>query len=122
MRHEDGNGIRGVIFDFSPDQMISRVRNVGDFVGAFVFQKWTGNSDSRQAIFRRATRASGCPAGGGAPSDSLVALMIDHGVRFQWTPVGVHHVSDQGLYSRKLVYNAIESFKEVVDQAGILGL
>jgi hypothetical protein len=97
MRHEDGNGIRGVIFDFSPDQMISRVRNVGDFVGALVFQKWTGNSDSRQAIFRRATRASGFPAGGGAPSDSLVALMIDHGVRFQWTPVGVHHVSDQGL-------------------------
>lgn len=39
------------VFDYLPETMLKRVANIGDFAGVLVFDKWTGNSDGRQAVF-----------------------------------------------------------------------
>jgi hypothetical protein len=44
------------IFDYLPETMLSRVANLKDFGRCLVLDKWTANSDGRQAIFARAPR------------------------------------------------------------------
>jgi hypothetical protein len=39
------------IYDFLLDEWFGRVLNLEDFLGIFVFDKWTCNTDGRQAIF-----------------------------------------------------------------------
>jgi hypothetical protein len=41
------------VMDFLPHALLSEVTNLVDFCGMFVFDKWTCNTDSRQAIFFR---------------------------------------------------------------------
>jgi len=33
---------------------LEKIENLSDFLGALAFDKWTGNADSRQAVFFRA--------------------------------------------------------------------
>ena len=49
-----GDPRRNVVYDFLPDSLLERVENAADFRAALVFDKWMGNTDSRQAIFFRA--------------------------------------------------------------------
>ncbi|MDQ6663416.1 MAG: hypothetical protein M3Z23_03380 [Acidobacteriota bacterium] len=120
------------IYDFVPDSLLAQVNNLAEFLGALVFDKWTGNADGRQSIFFRAHLKSWLPELGAVPQKlGFVALMIDHGFAFNgphWTfadsPV-------QGLYSRKMVYEPVRSLgdfepwlervvhfpEEVIDQA-----
>ena len=52
----------GMTFDYLPRELLQRVRNVGDFARVLVLDKWTCNSDGRQAIFCRNTlRSRGTP-------------------------------------------------------------
>jgi hypothetical protein len=121
------------VYDFVPDTLLHKVRNLPDFLGALVFDKWVSNADGRQAVFFRA-RVREWLAGAAeehALTMGFIALMIDQGFAFngpEWTftdsPV-------QGLYSRKLVYDSVVSLEqfepwlvrvthfpeEVVDQA-----
>jgi hypothetical protein len=43
----------GMTFDYLPRELLQRVVNVGDFARVLVLDKWTCNSDGRQAIFCR---------------------------------------------------------------------
>lgn len=52
--------------DFLPEEQLGQVENLEDFVGILVFDKWTCNTNGRQAIFYR--------DGGTTP---FRALMID---------------------------------------------
>jgi hypothetical protein len=62
----------GRIYDFMP---LSMVRNRLDFLGMLVFDKWTCNTDGRQAVFHRQGK-----------SPKLMAVMIDQGWCFnEWT-------------------------------------
>jgi hypothetical protein len=45
-------------FDYLPRELLERVFNVEDFPLALVLDKWTCNSDRRQAVFCRKTRRS----------------------------------------------------------------
>ncbi len=47
---EDGTGN---CFDYLPEQLLGRLKNRNDFLGALVFDVWTSNADYRQAIFCR---------------------------------------------------------------------
>src|SRR5579872_6650658 len=49
-----GDPARTVVYDFLPDSLLLKVENYNEFLGALVFDKWTGNADSRQAVFFRA--------------------------------------------------------------------
>ncbi|MGI8991248.1 MAG: HipA family kinase [Bryobacteraceae bacterium] len=101
------------IYDFVPDSLLAQVNNLGEFLGALVFDKWAGNADGRQSIFFRAQLKNWLPETGASPRKlGFVALMIDHGFAFNgphWTfadsPV-------QGLYSRKMVYHPVRSLSD----------
>jgi len=41
----------GHIFDYLPDSLLGKVKNVAAFAGILVLDKWLGNSNGRQAVF-----------------------------------------------------------------------
>ena len=41
----------GEVYDYLPEAMIGRVRNLSSFAGILAFDKWTCNADGRQAAF-----------------------------------------------------------------------
>ncbi len=46
-----GSPAETVVYDFLPDEQLREVQNLGDFCGMLVFDKWTCNTNGRQAIF-----------------------------------------------------------------------
>ncbi len=48
-----GHPARLTVHDLLPDEQLCQVRNLVDFLGIFVFDKWTCNTNGRQAIFFR---------------------------------------------------------------------
>ena len=41
----------GEVYDYLPEPLIGRVRNLHSFAGALAFDKWTCNADGRQVAF-----------------------------------------------------------------------
>ncbi len=75
---------------------MSEVRNLGEFAGMLVADKWTGNCNGRQAVFERRARER-----------KYRAIFIDQGFCFnagEWTfpdsPL-------RGVYPRNLVYAGV---------------
>jgi hypothetical protein len=108
-----GNPERLAIYDFVPDQLLSQVHNISEFLGALVFDKWTGNADSRQSIFFRAQISEWLPAAEAHPRKmGFVALLIDHGYIFNGPHWEFFNSPLQGLYTRKLIYNSVRSLND----------
>ncbi len=63
------NPSEGAVLDYLPGSVLCKVANLGDFARVLVFDKWTCNSDGRQAIFARA-------------GSHYNATFIDHGYCF----------------------------------------
>jgi hypothetical protein len=120
------------VHDFLPDEELVAVRNLSDFLGIFVFDKWTCNTNGRQAIFYRepeeaAGPASGLGSGAGgdtpasgalapavsAPPNSsaysapYIAMMIDHGFCFNAGEWDFPDAPLRGLYARHRVYQSV---------------
>lgn len=89
--------------DLLPDVRLLQVENVSAFACALVFDKWTGNTDARQAIFiRDSTKCT------------YTALMIDHGFCFGGNHWNFPDIPRDGLYFRPAVYadiRGIEAFE-----------
>jgi hypothetical protein len=132
-----GDPRRTVVYDFLPDTLLDRVENQADFRAVLVFDKWMGNTDSRQAIFYRA-RLKDSPGGPdardfpGAPERlGFVAQMMDNGYVFEGPQWRLPDSPLYGLYFRKRVYQTVRGWtdfepwlervkhfpEEVVDQA-----
>jgi hypothetical protein len=91
-----------VVYDFLPDEQLREVQNLGDFCGMLVFDKWTCNTNGRQAIFYRA-----------AGDTRYRALMIDNGFCFNAGEWNFPDAPLRGLYARNRVYQGVtgmESF------------
>lgn len=89
-----------VVYDFLPDEQLRETVNLGDFCGMLVFDKWTCNTNGRQAIFFRA-----------AGESQYRAQMIDQGFCFnagEWTfpdsPL-------RGVYQRNCVYAHVDGWQ-----------
>ncbi len=120
--------VRIAVYDFLPDALLGQVANLEDFRAILVFDKWVGNADGRQSVFYRAMVRRADSAGGRA---GFVARMIDHGYAFNGPNWDFPESAVQGLYARKLVYDAVRSLddlqpwldqvvhfpEEVIDQA-----
>jgi hypothetical protein len=124
-----GHPARMTVHDFLPDEQLGGVQNLPDFLGIFVFDKWTCNTNGRQAIFFREqeNRASQFPgsevgqvplakASLAAPSygGAYVAMMIDHGFCFNAGEWDFPDAPLRGLYARHRVYQGVtgmESFE-----------
>ncbi len=90
------------LHDFLPDEQLREVENLGDFAGMLVYDKWTCNTNGRQAIFLR--HADHAP---------YRALMIDQGFCFNAGEWNFPDAPLRGLYARQRVYEGVigmESF------------
>jgi hypothetical protein len=97
-----GDPLEIAVYDFLPDELLSGVENLHDFLGMLVFDKWTCNTNGRQAIFYR-------PDG----QPRYRALMIDQGFCFNAGEWNFPDAPLRGLYARVRVYESatgIESF------------
>jgi len=102
---------RVAIYDFLPDSLLGKIENRTDFLGIFIFDKWVGNADSRQAIFFRAKARNWTPLKGEAPARvGFFAQMIDHGFAFNGPHWSFTDSPIQGVYFRTSVYEAVTSF------------
>jgi len=124
-----GHPARMTVHDFLPDEMLSEVRNLPDFLGVLVFDKWTCNTNGRQAVF---FRESGDIAAG-APRDSdhatnaaasvpfegghkhgghpYTAMMIDFGFCFNAGEWNFPDAPLRGLYARQRAYAGVTSME-----------
>lgn len=100
------------IFDYLPESIFQRISNLEDFPRMLAFDKWTGNSDGRQAVFvkQRGER-------------DYHAVFIDQGFCFN---AGEWKFVDQplrGVYGQNAAYRAVcgwESFEPTLSRiAGI---
>ncbi len=101
-----GHVTRTVVYDFLPDALLSKVANIGELIAILAFDKWTGNADSRQAIFFRARVSELGPSG--APERlGFVAQMMDNGYIFEGPHWRFPESAIQGLYFRTAIYEAV---------------
>ncbi len=108
-----GDPARTATYDFIPDQLLGKIHNLQDFLGVLVFDKWTGNSDGRQAIFFRAQISQWLPGAEENPRRmGFVGMMIDHGYILNGPHWELIHSPVQGLYTRKMVYNGVRSLDD----------
>jgi hypothetical protein len=124
-----GDPARLAVYDFLPDALLTQVANLADFRAILVFDKWVGNADGRQSVFYRAMVRQNEQARGAKAQ--FVAQMIDHGFAFNGPHWDFSDSPLQGLYARRLVYDAVRSLgdfqpwldqvvhfpEEVIDQA-----
>jgi len=108
-----GDPHREAVYDYLPDSLLAQVVNLSHFLGIFAFDKWTANSDSRQAIFVR-QRASQWmeDAGVGPLKKAFVALMIDNGYVFDGPHWEFADAPSGGFYFRPMVYQHVRSLDD----------
>jgi hypothetical protein len=70
----DSTSDKIAVYDFLPAKLLDSVANLSDFCGVLVVDKWLGNTDGRQSIFRRVNNVN--------KKLSFVAQMIDNGSVF----------------------------------------
>jgi len=91
-----GGLMPGQVMDYLPEQQLDEVRNLADFAGMLVVDKWTGNCNGRQAVYERKPRER-----------KYRAIFIDQGFCFnagEWTfpdsPL-------RGVFARNRVYTRV---------------
>ncbi len=92
--------LEGQVFDYLPMEMLNRVRNIPEFSGMLVVDKWTGNANGRQAAFWRKGREK-----------QYTATFIDQGYCFnagEWT---FPDAPLRGVYARNEVYLGVRGWE-----------
>jgi len=107
-----GHPERLAVYDFLPDLLLEKVVNLRDFPAILVFDKWTGNADTRQAIFFRSKVHEWAPARNAPARLGFVAQMIDHGFIFNGPHWDFVDSPRAGLYFRPAVYRQVRSWDD----------
>lgn len=107
-----GNPHTEAVYDFLPDSLLPSVANLAHFAGALVFDKWTANSDSRQAIFFRRRLREWLDVDAPAQQKGFIAQMVDHGFIFDGPHWSYNDSPIQGLYFRPLAYAGIRTLDD----------
>ncbi|MGA7189497.1 MAG: HipA family kinase [Candidatus Acidiferrales bacterium] len=102
-----GHPAETVVYDFLPDEQLRQAPNIADFCGMLVFDKWTCNTNGRQAIFYRDSGSAG------ATSDPArySAEMIDNGFCFNAGEWNFPDAPLRGLYARHRVYESVRGIE-----------
>lgn len=87
------------VIDFLPCEELYTVRNLEEFAGMLAFDKWTSNTDRRQAVFRRTARET-----------QYGAVFVDHGFCFSGSKWTFQNAIVQGLYAHKSAYSTVTSW------------
>jgi hypothetical protein len=118
-----GDPRRMTLHDFLPDELLREVKNIHDFAGMLVFDKWTCNTNGRQTLFFRESdnggRSPGSygnrPEANTTPSPSPTpglegrysTVMIDQGFCFNAGEWNYPDAPLRGLYARNRVYESV---------------
>ena len=84
------------VFDFLPEAMGGRVKNLASFAGILAFDKWTGNANGRQAAFWKRAR-----------DRKYTVAFIDQGYCFNAGEWSFADSPLRGVYARNHVYTGI---------------
>ncbi|MGA7632348.1 MAG: hypothetical protein WCB11_16430 [Terriglobales bacterium] len=96
-------------FDYLPGELLQRVVNIEDFPRVLVLDKWTCNSDGRQAIFWKALRRQ-----------RYSATFIDKGYCFNASEWSFPDYPLRGVYANNCVYEDVmgwEAFEPALSRA-----
>ena len=89
----------GQVFDYLPESMLPRVRNLAAFAGILAVDKWLGNSDGRQAVFWKKPLER-----------KYTASFIDQGYCFNAGEWNFPDTALRGVYSRNFVYQHVRGW------------
>jgi hypothetical protein len=87
----------GMTFDYLPRELLERVLNIEDFSRVLVLDKWTCNSDGRQAVFFRKTQRS----------QRHTATFIDQGYCFNGGEWSFPDCPLRGVFANNRVYEGV---------------
>jgi hypothetical protein len=87
------------VLDCLPDEALQQTVNLSEFIGVLAFDKWTGNTDDRQAVFVRTLKRT-----------SYKAYFIDFGHCFNGGSWTFPNSPLAGLYGKKLVYAGVSGW------------
>lgn len=99
----------GMTFDYLPRELLQGVRNLSDFARVLVLDKWTCNSDGRQAIFWKPPRRQ-----------RYTATFIDQGYCFNAGEWSFPDYPLRGVYANNCVYEGVtrwEAFEPALTRA-----
>ena len=88
-----GGLMPGQVVDYLPEPQMDEVRNLAEFAGMLVVDKWTGNCNGRQAVFERRPRER-----------KYRATFIDQGYCFNAGDWTFPDAPLRGVYPRNAVY------------------
>ena len=86
----------GQVYDYLPETMMDKVRNLQEFAGILAFDKWTCNADGRQAAFWKLPRER-----------KFTACFIDQGYCFNAGEWSFPDAPLRGVFGRNDVYAGI---------------
>jgi len=92
--------LEGQVFDYLPDGALRMVRNLEAFAGMLALDKWTGNTDGRQAAFWRKSRER-----------KYSASFIDQGHCFNLGDWTFPDFPLRGIYSLNDVYDSVRDWE-----------
>ena len=98
-----GGLMPGHVADYLPEEQLVEVKNLREFAGALVLDKWTCNANGRQALFCRRGREK-----------RYSATFIDQGFCFNAAEWRFEDAPLRGVYARNVVYRNVtgwESFE-----------
>jgi hypothetical protein len=95
-----GGLMPGQVVDFLPEEQLSDVRNLGEFAGMLTIDKWTGNSNGRQAVFHRKPRER-----------RYTATFVDQGFCFHAGEWSFPDAPLRGVYARNQVYEDVAGWQ-----------
>jgi hypothetical protein len=100
---------RDMVFDYLPESLMERIRNLQDFARMLVLDKWAGNADGRQVVFTKPATAR-----------KYTAVFIDQGYCFNCSEWNFPDSPLRGVYARNYVYQHVtgwQSFEPVLTRA-----
>lgn len=126
-----GDPQRLTLHDFLPDEQLREVKNLHDFAGMLVFDKWTCNTNGRQTVFFREMREGGdrtvspAAAQGRAEraevsGEHYQTVMIDQGFCFNAGEWNYPDAPLRGLYARNRVYEGVTGMESFAPWIGRL--
>jgi hypothetical protein len=95
-----GGLMPGQVVDYLPEQQLLEVKNLAEFGGILVFDKWTGNANGRQAVFTKRQRER-----------RYGAVFIDFGYCFHAGEWRFEDSPLRGVYYRNDVYREIRGWE-----------
>jgi hypothetical protein len=96
-----GCSIDDRVDDYLPEDALRDVTNLGDFARVMVLDKWTVNTDGRQAVFARSSSSS----------DRYSATFVDQGFCFNAGSWDFPDSALRGAYARNCVYNHVTGWQ-----------